>query len=205
MVAFGFIGIESVALTAFEARSSKSLRFPSQCITYVTLFLYFLCLFGQCLNVSWTNDHLPFIFSAIGDSFTDTKDLKEPASSSLTSLALWDWRKKSLAGFLNAALIFSVLSAGNTSLYIASRTLYGIARDVPTNSWIGQRFHSLSIVVHKTGVPARALVFSALSLIWLPFISLKGGYAIQCVSSVQAFRLDHHADYGLRLSRYLPV
>jgi hypothetical protein len=52
MLAFGFVGIEAVAVTAFEARSSKSLRLPSQCIAYVTLFLYFLCLLSQFLNVS---------------------------------------------------------------------------------------------------------------------------------------------------------
>jgi amino acid transporter len=194
MLAFGFIGIEAVAVTAFEARSSKSLRLPSQCIAYVTLLLYFLCLLGQLLNVSWTSDHLPLIYGGIGNGFKDTKDLENPASSSLTIIALWAWGKKSLAGFLNGAMIFSVLSASNTSIYIASRTLYGMARDVPTSNWIGRRIHSLSYVEPKTGVPARALVFSALSFIWLPFVSLQGGYAVQYVSNNNSFRLSRHAE-----------
>ncbi|KAF1963310.1 hypothetical protein CC80DRAFT_587744 [Byssothecium circinans] len=179
MVAFGYLGIETVAVTAFEARSSRSLRLPSQIIAYVTTGLYFLCMLGQCLNVSWVSDHLPLIYGGIGNSVTDTKDLKNPSSSRLTILALWDWGKKSLAGFLNAAMIFSVLSASNTSLYIASRTLYGIALDVPTTSRIGRLLHSFSVVVPQTGVPARALVFSALAFFWLPFINLKQGYAVQ--------------------------
>jgi amino acid transporter len=184
MVAFGFLGIETVAVTAFEARSSRSLRFPSQTMAYVTLILYFLCLIGQCLNVPWTSDHLPLIYGGIGDSITDTEDLMNPRSTSLTIIALWDWGEKGIAGFLNGAMIFSVLSASNTSLYVASRTLYGLALDIPTTSRIGRLLHSFSVVVPQTGVPARALVFSALAFFWLPFINLKHGYAVQYVCSL---------------------
>lgn len=183
MVAFGFLGIETVSVTAYEARSSKSLRFPSQTMAYIVLLLYFLCMLGQCLNVSWTNDHLPLIYGGIGEGSTDTKDLSNPRSSSLTIIALWIWNKKPLAGFLNGAMIFSVLSSSNTSLYIASRTLYGIAENVPTTSWLGRLLHSFAVVVPKTGVPARALIVSAVAFIWLPFINLKKGYAVQYVSS----------------------
>lgn len=182
MVAFGFLGIETVAVTAFEARTSRSLRLPSQSIAYVTLLLYFLCLLGQCLNVPWTDPHLPPIYGGIGDGATDTKDLKNPASGSLTILALWSWDKKHLAGFLNGAMIFSVLPASNTALYVASRTLYGVARDVSRSNLLGRCINDLSVVVPKTGVLARALIVSAMALIWLPLISLKGGLAVQYVS-----------------------
>lgn len=184
MIAFGFLGIETVAVTAFEARTSHSLRLPSQSIAYIVLLLYFLCLLGQCLNVSWQNGHLPLIYAGIGDDARDTKNLKDPTSSSLAIIALWNYGQKGLAGFLNGAMIFSVISAGNTSLYVASRTLYGIARDVPTTNWLGRFLHSFSVVVPKTGVPARALVFSAVAFIWLPFLSLKGGYAVQYVIEI---------------------
>jgi amino acid transporter len=184
MVAFGFLGIETVAVTAFEASSSRSLRFPSQFVAYITLVLYFLCMLGQCLNVSWTDDHLPLIYGGIGDSYTDTKDLHNPSPSNLVILALWDWGKKPLAGFLNGAMLFSVLSASNTSLYIASRTLYGLALDVPETYWLGRQLHKISHVVPQTGVPAAALIVSALAFIWLPFINLKKGYAVQYVRSV---------------------
>ncbi|KAF2132837.1 hypothetical protein P153DRAFT_309538 [Dothidotthia symphoricarpi CBS 119687] len=181
MVAFGFLGIEAVAVTAFEARDSKSLRLPSQSIAYTTLVLYFLCLLGQCLNVSWTSDRLPLIYSGIGDGdgVTNATTLQWPLSSSLTIIALWDWGKKGLAGFINGAMIFSVLSASNTSLYVASRTLYGLAREVPTTTWLGKLLHGFAVVVPKTGVPAGALFFSAIAFIWLPFMHLQAGYAVQ--------------------------
>jgi amino acid transporter len=181
MVAFSFLGIENVAVTAFEARSSRSLRLPSQIIAYITLTLYFLCMLGQLLNVSWKSNHLPLIYGGIGNSITDTKDLFNPRSSNLTVIALWDWGQKGIAGFLNGAMIFSVLSASNTSLYVASRTLYGLALDIPTTSRLGRLLHSFSVVVPQTGVPARALIFSALAFFWLPFINLRAGYAVQYV------------------------
>jgi amino acid transporter len=188
MIAFGFLGIETVAVTAFEAHTSRSLRLPSQSIAYVVLLLYFLCLLGQCLNVSWRDEHLPLIYGGIGDSTTNTNELKNPTSSNLTIIALWAQGQKGLAGFLNGAMIFSVISAANTSLYVASRTLYGIARDVPTTNWLGKSLNSFSVVVPKTGVPARALIFSAVAFLWLPFLSLKGGYAVQYVSHDQSGR-----------------
>ncbi|CAO2655112.1 Nn.00g101760.m01.CDS01 [Neocucurbitaria sp. VM-36] len=205
MVAFGFLGIETVAVTAFEARTSRSLRLPSQSIAYVTLLLYFLCLLGQCLNVSWKHDHLPLIYGGIGDGATDTKDLKDPASSSLTILALWAWEQKHLAGFLNGAMIFSVLSASNTSLYVASRTLYGVARDVPRSNLLGRWINGLSEVVPKTGVPARALVFSAVAFIWLPFISLKGGYAVQyLIEIIQISSSNEYEQFKRGIDTYKP-
>lgn len=181
ILAFGFLGVESVAMTAFEARSSRSLRLPSQTLSYFTLLIYFLCLLGQCLNVPWTNDHLPLVYGGIGNGFTDTKDLVDPRSSSLTVIALWLWGKKHMAGFLNGAMIFSTLSASNTSLYVASRTLYGLALDIPTTTWLGRFLHSFSVVVPKTGVPARALIMTAFAFFWLPFINLRPGYAVQYV------------------------
>jgi amino acid transporter len=122
------------------------------------------------------------IYSGIGNGTTDTTDLENPTSSNLTIIALWAQGQKGLAGFLNGAMIFSVISSANTSLYIASRTLYGIARDVPPTNWLGKFLHSFSVLVPKTGVPARALIFSAVAFSWLPFLSLSSGYAVQHVS-----------------------
>jgi amino acid transporter len=67
-------------------------------------------------------------------------------------------------------------------LYVSSRTLYGLTREIPDTNWFGRKLHGLSIVVRQTGVPAAALVFSAVSFFWLPFMQLKAGYAIQDVS-----------------------
>lgn len=82
-----------------------------------------------------------------------------------------------MPGFLNGCLIFAALSAANTSLYIASRALYGMTRAINPWKWFGW-LKLLGTVWHKSGVPMWALVASALSFGWLPFLQLKGGYAI---------------------------
>jgi amino acid transporter len=182
LVAYSFLGVETVAVTAFEAKSSRSLRLPSQLIAYVILVLYGLLALGETLNVDWRNDHLPTVYNGIANSSDIPSGLSSPVSSSMPVIACWNAGYKTLAGTMNGFLIFSVLSAGNTSLYVASRTLYGLARDVPETNFIGKWLHKASIVVPQTKVPAAALVISALSFIWLPFVQLKGGYAVTAVS-----------------------
>jgi amino acid transporter len=187
LVAFGFTGVESIAVTAFEAKSSKSLRLPSQIMAYVIFFLYFLCTLGEVLNVKWNNDHLPIIYGGIGGSGFVGGNLQ---STSITIIATWEAGFYKLAGFLNGALIFSVLSAANTSLYVASRTLYGLTREIPRTSFLGRRLNDLSYVTPKTGVPVVALLISAVSFFWLPFLQLRKGYAVQdvCIHMVSNIR-----------------
>ncbi|KAH7134922.1 hypothetical protein B0J11DRAFT_425375, partial [Dendryphion nanum] len=175
-ISFAFTGVETVAVTAFEAQTSRSLRLPSQSIAYTTTLLYFLCLLGQCLNVSWTSDHLPGRFA---------ENPHDPSSSSLTIIALWIWGKKGLAGFINGAMIFSCLSSGNTSLYLASRTLYGLALQVPRTNRLGKLCHSFSVVVPQTGVPAGSLFISAVAFVWLPFLRLQKGRNSLLVEIIQ--------------------
>jgi len=178
-VAFSFLGIETITVTAFEARFSKSLRRPSQVMAYVAFLLYFLCALGEVLNVKWNNNHLPAIYGGIGNN-TVPQSTEDPQSTSMLVIAAWEAGYKDLAGFLNGCLIFSVLSASNTSLYVASRTLYGLTREADKHKL--RAIHVMSTVVPKTGAPAAAVVVSALSFFWLPFLQLKGGYTIQRVS-----------------------
>ena len=62
MIAYGFLAIESIAITAFEARDIRSLRRSSQVIAYFVFGLYLFCVIGELLNVGWTNKALPEIY-----------------------------------------------------------------------------------------------------------------------------------------------
>ncbi|KAF8848234.1 amino acid transporter [Acephala macrosclerotiorum] len=183
LVAYGFLGIEIVAVTAFEAQYSSSLKLPSQVIAYAIFVLYFLCTIGETLTVRWTNNHLPKIY---GGGKNNAGNVSWPSSTSMIVEATWAAGHKSIAGFLNGCMIFSVLSSSNTSLYVSSRTLYGLARDIPDTNWFGKKLKGLSIVVRQTGVPAMALLFSAVLSFWLPFLQLKAGYAIQDLIEIMA-------------------
>jgi amino acid transporter len=76
------------------------------------------------------------------------------------------------AAIINGALVFSVLSAANTSLYIASRTLYGLTYRILGRSAISKQFKRLSAVWEVTGAPASALFWSVLIFYALPFLEL---------------------------------
>ncbi len=189
-MAFGFIGIETITVVAYEAkRPDKDLRQPSKYTIYFAVGLYLLCMFAQCLNVSWTNDRLPTIYGGINviveRALADSTALENPSSHVVAVIAMFNWGKKTLAGILNAGIIFSVLSAGNTTLYVSSRTLYGMALLVKRPGTLGDFARSFSTVHEKTRVPVQALLTSFGLFFWVPFMSLKKDYKFQYVSIVQ--------------------
>lgn len=144
-----------------------------------------LCTIGEALAVSWTDPYLPDISGGASNS-TSSSSNSPPKSVSFAINATLAAGYYDLAGFLNGCFIFSVLSTSNSTLYVASRTLYGLARQIPDSSWIGKKANRLSLVVRQTGVPAAALFFSAVSFIWLPFLHLNRGYALEEVIEIMS-------------------
>ncbi|UZP46391.1 hypothetical protein NXS19_014203 [Fusarium pseudograminearum] len=72
----------------------------------------------------------------------------------------------------NAFIIFTALTCANTNLYVASRTLFGVTRNIRSAdampralSWFG--------VTNNNGVPIRAMTFTALAFCWVPFLQKK--------------------------------
>ncbi|KAF5715489.1 amino acid transporter [Fusarium globosum] len=70
---------------------------------------------------------------------------------------------------LNAFILFTALTCANTNLYVASRTLFGITRNICSDesmpvalAWFG--------VTDRNRVPLRAMVISALAFFWVPFL-----------------------------------
>ncbi|KAL8796006.1 MAG: hypothetical protein Q9195_001582 [Heterodermia aff. obscurata] len=176
MITFGFLGIEMIAITAFEARDIRSLRRPSQMIAYCIAAIYLFLVIGEILNVSWTNQALPDIYGGSSKDSVTTKKVHF-RSRAIIIIAAISGGYAHLPGFINGCMIFGALSCANSSLYIASRALYGMTRVI--NPWKRLRwFRLLGTVWHKNGVPMWALLASALSFGWLPFLQLKGGYAI---------------------------
>ena len=183
IIAYGFIGVEMVSVTAFEARDLRSLRIPSRTIAYFVVSLYFMCAVGEFLNVGWTCEDLPNVLGVNGTSVNAAgkSPCHNPTQRTDAIIVIAARGYRHAPGMFNAFIIFACLSAANSSLYIASRTLYGMTRTI--NPW--RRFSvlkALGTVWHKTGVPMWALLFSFLSFIWLPFLQLMKGNAIDDVS-----------------------
>lgn len=140
--------------------------------------MYLLCTIGEVLTTRWNDPLLPTIYNG-----TRSGKEKDPfRTQNIVINAALRYGSHEFAGFLNGCLLFSVISSANTSLYVSSRTLYGLARAVPETNWTGRQLHKLSGVVRGTGVPAPALFASAIAFVWLPFLQLKKGYAISDVS-----------------------
>lgn len=180
IIAYAFLGVESVSVTAFEARDLRSLRFASRWIAYFVISIYLFCAIGEFLNVEWSDGALPQIYGGINQA---SVKIGAPIHNSRAIIVIAAFRAgyTRSAGLLNGCMIFSALSAANTSLYFASRNLYGMTRKIDRRKWY--RFLKfLGIVWHRTGVPMWALSVSFIAFYWLPFLQLRGGYAVADVS-----------------------
>ena len=175
LVAYAFIGVEMISMTAFEARDLRSLRIPSKTIAYFVVVIYFMLAIGEFLNVKWVGTPLPEIYGINGTSIETSR------TNAVFVIAAAAAGYKRVPGLLNGFMIYSALSASNSYLYVASRALYGMTRTI--NPWGYASFlKELGSVWHETGVPMWALFISFLAFFWLPFLQLSRGYAIVEVS-----------------------
>ena len=170
-IACGFLGVEMTSVTAFEARDLRSLRLPSQTIAYFVVFLYLLLAIGEYLNVSYNEVDLPKMYGSAPTNSTQA----------IIVIAAVEAGMKKFPSLLNGCMIFSALSASNTALYIASRTLYGMTRTINPWRWFSG-LEALSSVWYRTGVPMWALFVSFLAFLWLPFLTLAKKFPTVVVS-----------------------
>ena len=182
VMAYGFLGVEIIAVTAFEARNPRALRFPAKWIAYVVFVLEFLFILGEVLAVGWEDPDLsPLEERGLAQII---KRYIEQDTKPYFVLAAFEAGTKSLPGFLSGCVIFCVLSSANTALYVASRTLFGLTREIQPNHdlflmrWLAR----LGTVTPRTHVPAWALLVSVLSFCWLPLLYSKYKDHYQVVS-----------------------
>lgn len=110
------------------------------------------------------------------------------SGSSILIIAVKESQIPGLPGFLNAALLLTVFSAANTTIYVASRTLFGLAKSLnPNGGWMSRTFSHLGTTIPLTNVPAWAVVVSAASFIWLPWLHAGLNYGDQSVSLYSDF------------------
>jgi yeast amino acid transporter len=183
-ITYGFLGVETITVAAFEARNPRSLRSSAKWIAYVITFLFILCAIGQILNISWTDQRLPELV-AKRDTLWPRDTAQVSSHYSLLVLSAEITGHKSAAGVWNGFLILSSLSAANTCLYVASRTLYGLCRDLPQDktSLLRRWPAKLGHLDPRTRVPFWALIASTAAFFWLPFLHLQSGTSAQDVSS----------------------
>jgi len=150
---FAYLGTELVGVTVGEAQNPrKTVPRAIRLTFYRILFFYVLSVLLVGMNVPYNSKDLAFA--------NDAEKLAAAGQSSVGSSASPFVVAVKLAGIdvlpdiVNACILVFVFSASNSDLYIASRTLYGLASDGSAPA-IFKR-------TDKKGVPIYALGFSAL-------------------------------------------
>jgi len=113
-IVLGFIGVESTAVATFEAKTHSDIVYPALFVYWAVYFMYFFLTVAIVISAPWPDPNLLEIFgNTIGERDVAASNGTAGHSFSVTVLVMENLNGK-LAGFVNACLIFSVLSAGNT-------------------------------------------------------------------------------------------
>jgi amino acid transporter len=166
-----------VAATAPEAKSSRSLKYTAKNIALITTIVYLVVAVSFYLNVSWTD---PLLVSLLNIIMRTSPTVVLPTSTTRTNIipviGLLNTHMPKLAGLVNGCLIMAVLSAANTDLYVASRTLFGLAREINPNIRFWGWVSKLGTITHNSKIPAVAVLVSAIAFSWLPFLHFISSY-----------------------------
>jgi amino acid transporter len=171
LAAFAFVGVEMTAATALEAHAdrvrryipSSPLKVPSTVLPIIVGSLYFLAAVWVALTVPSDSPSLPalgwIVPTAVSQSRSGSAIVQAAEAANIPALPT----------LFTLFIVITALTAANTSLYIASRTLFSLTREGAPRwlAWLG--------VTSKTHqVPAKALYVSCM-FAWIPFLSLIHG------------------------------
>lgn len=114
---FAYLGTELVGVTVGEAQN------PRKVIPRAIKLTFYRILFFYCLSVLFIGMCVPYNSKALAFATAQTTG----ASASPFVVAIVEAGIPALPGVVNGAILMFVFSASNSDLYIASRTLYGLA------------------------------------------------------------------------------
>jgi amino acid transporter len=161
-----------VSVTAFEAKDRSSLRNPARFVAYGVSSLYFVCFLLEAVVVPWSNKHLPSLHERTVAQ--DCPNGPWPRGQGFYAVVVIAARRYCSTGagwFFNAAIIYFCVSAANSALYVASRTIFGLTREINRRenpSWYLRVFAYLGVTTPFAQVPHWALLISAIAFCWLP-------------------------------------
>jgi len=182
MAAYAFVGIEITAATAVEASAdtrSRTIPFaplkgPATQLPLYVGGVYVLAAIAIALNIDSRSPNLP------PQSWTKgNPDVHRTSNSTIAFVQAAETAGfPCLASLITAFILLTAFTSANTLLYVASRTLYGLA-DANKDSAIGW----FGITTEKHHVPVRALWASAVFGL-ITYFSLIGTTAIDSMSAV---------------------
>jgi yeast amino acid transporter len=189
LAAFAFVGVEITAATAVEASADTRsrtipfapLKVPATQLPLLVGGVYTLAALAMALNIDSSSPNLP------PQSWTKTNPNVTVTSKSTSAFVQAAEAAKIplLPSFVTSFILITAFTTANTLLYVASRTLYGLA-DANKNSIIGW----LGITTERHHVPVRALFASAMFglITYCSLIGTNAGDTTSAVTQVSSSR-----------------
>lgn len=138
---FSFIGVEATAIAAGEAENpTKTMPRAINSVFWRILVFYLLAIFVMATLIPYTDPNL-LVAS------------EENIAASPFTLVFERAGMAAAASVMNAVILTSVLSAGNSTMYSGSRLVFSMARNKTAPKLFGQ--------VTRHGVPIYAVIFTA--------------------------------------------
>jgi yeast amino acid transporter len=208
---FSYIGVELLTVTAFEAAQPSRLKGPTKHIAYIITVIYLVSIGGFVANLEWFNQNLPTFFEQSLVSLDSPNVLTGPSphkwgeyanhdSAAAPIIALLQVGLTVAPQVINGILIYAGISTANTALYVASRTLYGLTRDLSSTSEskMVRLFAKLNTVSPTTRIPVWALIVSCLVFsCWTPFIDINNFNGIGAKEVSNPHSIIGHKSYFL--------
>jgi amino acid transporter len=165
------------------------LKGPTKHIAYIITVIYLVSIGGFVANLEWFNQNLPTFGSFIDQPLVSLNSpnvltgraphvweaYSSHNSTAAPIIALLQVGSDTAPAIINGILIYAGISTANTALYVASRTLYGLTRDLSSTSEniMVRIFAKLNTVSPTTRIPVWALIISCLAFAcWTPWINI---------------------------------
>ncbi|EMT64925.1 hypothetical protein FOC4_g10007627 [Fusarium odoratissimum] len=153
----------------------KTLGFTAVFLPIFVAFAYTISGLLVTLSLKRDNCGLQRLASVKDKNCTEPDPNERGFTYSPFIIAAQDSKIDNLDNVFNAFIVFTALTCANTNLYVASRTLFGVTRNIRSKEYV-PRLLSWFGVTDRNRVPLRAMAISAVAFCWVPFLQRKESF-----------------------------
>lgn len=162
-------------IAASHKAVKKTLGFTAVYLPIFVAFAYIISGLLVTLSLKRDNCGLQRLASLKDKDCTEPDPKQRGFTYSPFIIIAQDSKIDNLDNVFNAFIVFTALTCANTNLYVASRTLFGITRNIRSREYV-PRLLSWFGVTDRNRVPLRAMAISAVAFCWVPFLQRKESF-----------------------------
>ncbi|KAJ4112393.1 hypothetical protein NW765_015464 [Fusarium oxysporum] len=166
---------QGTELASSHRAVKKTLGFTAVFLPIFVAFAYTISGLLVTLSLKRDNCGLQRLASVKDKNCTEPDPNERGFTYSPFIIAAQDSKIDNLDNVFNAFIVFTALTCANTNLYIASRTLFGVTRNIRSKEYV-PRLLSWFGVTDRNRVPLRAMAISAVAFCWVPFLQRKESF-----------------------------